>query len=1070
MQIDVDRDPIKVNKLLGKRASIGPIPASQIIPWALIGGMTYFVLVMLLALGIEIWLACWVWLAASWWVLTGERTYALIKSWAPLPGVDWINGETLFIRATEPGVWKRKQRERIKPIRVETQTGARGFMPFQKFSHIHSIAEIAIGGHTFACLVLHNPDTDQWSAQIPFTFEGFHPQLFRHEVEAAVRALYRSMSELGQGEFLTFHLSCRSDIRRRAQHLRQQAKSAPLPQLSILLMNEEQHIKELTERGVRQEWEQIVWATWTAEKNLQEKNDVIGKTLLSLQKLYQGWSRSLTGTEQQHFNTFYVDLARQIHEHGYLAWRNLLETKADLSVQALSSQAVWEWLWYRFNQRSAPKLPQCIQIIEAEAGLQQHVPISGQKDLTTLLIQGEHGQTTCPKHKQQHGYVYANGRVGKVMVIEAPPELWRNSREQLMWIWNRLSASYVRDTEAVIQITPKERWSTQDELEKMSRQSYTAEKRALMEGTGKLVHANLQGEYAADALRKLLEGRHPLYCAPVFMVWRETEQQADEAVAQLCNAFGAAQAVAEDDIAWRVWVETLPINDFPLLQKFSVFSDRRLTLDSETVAGFLPLVRPRSLDGKGVEFLTERGGQPVYIDLFGYHPGRVLITGASGSGKSAMAGRVLAEALAQQIPVMGIDLSSGGNSTFQMLVTMLGDEKAAYVDILREQLNLLEPPDVRNLPTELQVQRIKRWKDLARQAIVAIAMGQLDDPQLLDRVESICLRLLEVFFSDAEMIERYNEAFEQGWKSEQWRRIPTLHELLTFCSREKLGLETYEEIDARAINQIVNQVGAKLVDPNIGDAIGRPSTVSPDPLIKFYALSGLSNESNAYIMAISAQMACLRNALAHPRSLFVGDELSVLLGKEGFADLVGELLATGRKEGVSTLILSQDLDAIVDCSASSKILANITTNITGLTTHAATAAYINTLGYDPAIIAQNATERFRGNRGELYTCWLIERNNRFWQTRYYSAPMTLAALANAEPEKAARQRILAHYPKTTRGYMEGLAHFSKEYVKALRGGQRLEDIGVSRHAPQTQRSRPLTPLRPIPPAYARQHP
>ena len=62
MQIDVDRDPIKVNKLLGKRASIGPIPASQIIPWALIGGMTYFVLVMLLALGIEIWLACWVWL------------------------------------------------------------------------------------------------------------------------------------------------------------------------------------------------------------------------------------------------------------------------------------------------------------------------------------------------------------------------------------------------------------------------------------------------------------------------------------------------------------------------------------------------------------------------------------------------------------------------------------------------------------------------------------------------------------------------------------------------------------------------------------------------------------------------------------------------------------------------------------------------------------------------------------------------------------------------------------------------------------------------------------------------
>lgn len=391
MQIDVDKDPIKVNKLMGKRASIGPIPASQIIPWAIIGGTAYFIVVMLLALGIQVWLVCWVWLATSWWALTGERAYAFIKSWAPLPGADWINGETLFVKATEPGVWKRKQRARIQPVRVETQNGAKRFMPFQKFSHLHSITEISMSGHKFACLVLHNPDTDQWSAQIPFKFEGFHPQLYRHEVEAAVQALHRSMSELCNGEFLTFHLSCRSDPRRRARQLRGQTQSSPLPQLSILLMNEEQHIKELSARGVRQDWEQTVWAAWTAEKNLQEKNDLIGKTLLSLEKLYRGWSHSITGTQQQHFDSFYSDLARQIHEQGYLAWRNLLETKAELTVQPMSAQAVWEWLWYRFNQRSAPKLPQCIQIIETEAGLQQSVPISGQKDLTTLLIQGEQG-------------------------------------------------------------------------------------------------------------------------------------------------------------------------------------------------------------------------------------------------------------------------------------------------------------------------------------------------------------------------------------------------------------------------------------------------------------------------------------------------------------------------------------------------------------------------------------------------------------------------------------------------------------------------------------------------------
>jgi hypothetical protein len=46
--------------------------------------------------------------------------------------------------------------------------------------------------------------------------------------------------------------------------------------------------------------------------------------------------------------------------------------------------------------------------------------------------------------------------VGKVAVIEAPPELWRNTRQQLKWIWDRLSQTWIRDTEVtVVKVTPK---------------------------------------------------------------------------------------------------------------------------------------------------------------------------------------------------------------------------------------------------------------------------------------------------------------------------------------------------------------------------------------------------------------------------------------------------------------------------------------------------------------------------------------------------------------------------------------------------------------------------------------
>jgi hypothetical protein len=1053
-RFDVEKDPIPINKIFGQRASIGPIPASQAAPWMLLGASTYFIIKMVLAASFTVWVVIWVWLSASYWLLTGDRAYRFFKRWVPPPGEDWINAETLFIPVTQPGLWKRKIGSLLKPIALRTHDGGvKRFMPFQSFSHVHSIAEIKMGGHRFACLLLYNPQSRQWSAQIPFQFAGYHPQLYRHEVEAFIDNIQRCMTEVFDGEFMTLHLSSRSDIRQRSQELENLAQNSPMPPVSVLLFNEQKRIAELSERGVRQVWEQTIWVSWTAQKSSQDRTDLLGRAVTWVQRTAQGFVRSFVGTEQIYFQDFYLNLARQIHEYGYLPWRNLLETKAELQVEAMSGAELYETLWYQFNSQPCTAIPELIKVTEGENGLEQIVPIAGQKDIITRLIQGEKGKSSCPKHKHQTGYLYCNGRVGKVVVLEDPPEHWRSAREALRWIWNRMSSSYVRDTEVIVQITPRERWIVQDELEKMNRQSFTQRRRAIEEGTGKMVHANLQDEYTSDALRKILEGRKPLYCAPVFVVWRNSERECDEAVVQICNAFESSHAVVENDIAWRVWIESLPINDFSLLTKFSAFSERRMTMDSETVVGFMPLTRPRELDQRGVEFLTEQGGAPLHIDMFPQEePQRVLVTGSTGSGKSVLGWRFIEEVLAAGIPVVGMDLSTGGNSTFQLAIQMLGED-AAYVDILQEHLNLLEPPDLRNLDPKIQIQRFKRWKDFTRQSIVAIAMGQINEQALLERVDSITLRLLENYFADAEIIERYNVAFEQGWKSEAWQQMPTLHDLLKFCSKEKLGLESYESIDALAINQIVSQVGAKLVDPNIGDMLAKPSSVPPNARIMFYALSGLTNENNSYIMALSAQMACLRNALAHPKSLFVGDELSVLLSKRGFAELIGEQFATGRKEGLSILILAQDMDAIADCSASAKILANLSTTITGCTTHAATRTYSDKLSFPAEVILPTATEKYKGNRPEMFTRWLISRQGRFWDTRFYAPPMMLAALANGEDEKLARQRILSQYPQTQRGYLLGLSHFTQEYVMAMRGSKRLREIGLSDFDRFQQRNR-----------------
>ena len=625
--MDIDKDPIKVNKVLGKRASIGPIPADQLLPWVMLGCIAFFFTRMLFALPMLWWLGTWIWFSTTWWLLTGNATYKYIKSWVSPPGHDFLNAETLFIRATDFGTFKRMRSSNLNSIEMQTSQGRLFFKPFQQFTHLHSLAEINMGGYIFACLILYDRKTDAWSAQIPFVFDGIHPQLYRSEVEQILTALYTGMGELPDGENLTFIMAGRSQTRQRKSQLQSLAENCESDAVTVLTLNELQRVKEISKSGARQVWEQTIWCSWTASRATEARTDEIGKALLWLQKKYQNWIRSFVGTQQSHFNDFYSRLARELYEKGFLRWKNLLSTKSSLEIRPMDADQLWEWLWYRFNSRPAPKLPHAIRITETESGLLEDIPISGQKDIVTRLIQGDRGKTSCPKHKQQRGYIYVNGMVGKVVVIEQPPELWRNGRQQLSWIWDRLSTSYVRDTEVVVQVTPRERWSIQDELEKMSRQSYTEKKRALTEGTGRGVHADLQSEYAEDALRKILEGKQPLSVAPVFIIWRQSERAADEAAAQFCNAFGAAHAVSEEDIAWRLWVESLPINSFPLLKKFSLFSERRLTLDSESVTGFLPLTRPRDLDSEGVEFLTDRGGHPLYVDILDSQKGRVLITG-----------------------------------------------------------------------------------------------------------------------------------------------------------------------------------------------------------------------------------------------------------------------------------------------------------------------------------------------------------------------------------------------------------------------------------------------------------
>jgi len=1050
MHRDPDIGFVKVNRILGKQASIGPVPADQLLPWMILISIAYFLTQGLFSLGMPVFLFVGAWFCVTWWLLTGKQPHLFVDRFRNPPGTDWINGGNPYLSPIPENryPWQRsripdsKLTFRLKNTKVTSQHRQFDiYSPFQNAMDLCAIVEIKKDGREAAAFLLEKGG--KYQLCFGFNFAGIHDLLYKAEVANLADALEEGFKDVQQGERLTFFAGCYSNDAHRQQQLDDLADRCSLSPISVLTRNEKIRTKQLSRKGIRQTWQHNIFATWTTADPEGDKQDAISKFIKSAWTLISPVLDRITGAKLQKERIVLQNLLLKGFQEGFIQWELMLANKIGLPVQPMTAEQLWQWLWKRFNQSEAPLCPQIVTLEATEDGeLRLFETVNSTKHPCTLLLQGQSGVPATPQHRGMRDRVFLPGLGKEVAVLSMtdPPLGWGSIRDQLKWMFKIMSQAYVYDTECIVDVSTTNSFLIKENLVKQAKSSRASSERSAQKGQGRDVGAELKAEESFDAQRKLFQGSKAVYAAPLFMVYRNNAEELFHACNLLCNSFETATVQRETNVAWDLFLQALPINQRRLLESGFIGSEKRATLDTETIAGLLPLVVPRSLDRCGVELLTQQGGKPIHVDLFVSGAKRALITGTSGSGKSVLAWRFVIDALLQGIPVVGMDISSGANSTFKTAIELLGDQ-GAYYDITRGSSNLMEPPDLRRFkeqPAELN-RRMEIWKDSLRRALCAISMGKIHDPSLGQRVDVILLRTIDIFFKDPEIVQRYNEAFEYGWKSPQWQEMPVLKDFLRFCSKERLNLTAVQEIDNRAINQIHSQINA-LLSSKLGNAVGRPSSFSPEPSIIFFALSGLNNEQDAYLMAINAHSACVRNALSHPKSLFVGDELSVLLKKDGFAAMIGEFSATGRKEGISIILISQDPDSICECSAGAQIMANLNYRLTGKITATAVNSFVRYLQYDPGIISVNASEKFHAKRSLIATCWLVETDGRFWQTYYIPGLMVLASVANNGDETKLRNLLLAQQPPDMKGQLTALKHFSDLLAVSITEGTPLKEF------------------------------
>jgi len=1042
----MDEKYIKVIDALNDKPKFLFFPADLVFPCAGITAIAFVFTYIVLGLGMTHFVAVSVWLSGTWWILAGEKSYEFTDRLVPLPGKEYFNLNSLFVPATDIGTFKRKMTNKPKAQFRTNRSGKKEkHVPFQIESNLHSIMEIDFGEDKFA--VLLKCDRDEWSATIPLALEGIHPELYDSEVKALAEDLSESLKDIPYGESITFMLGCRSSTRKRSQQLDDLSAQNNLPLINLLIASEKIRIRETTKKGFRQEWSQYAFLTWTQKKQaLRKNNDLLSKFMNTVGSFLNSKSRQFVGTNNEHWRNIYIKLACEIYENSYSPWKINLRSKAKLSFQPLTADRIWEdLLWHKFNRQKAPPIPHLIKVTRVGGKLDYQIKVANTqhpKDTISVLLEGEKGRPTCPQHHCRRDVVAVNKELVAAMTLERTPKGWEDPREQLVWSWSKISDLTVRDTEIFLEISNGNKEKAHDDLVKISKQSTTSNVQAIDNGEGLNVAATMKQSEALEAQKRLHQGAEPLFGAMVVLVYRQNLEELQRACDRLANSFSPAKLIREEKICWKMWCETLPFNSLKLLKSTHLFTERRPILDSISIRGLLPISKPKNLHKDGFELINAEGGYPLHVDLFKNNE-RAIVTGKSGSGKSVLSFAIVKHALAQGIKVVGMDMSNAGESTFEIVTNLLG-EKGSYINIVKRSFNILQPPNLSEFDEEKQEDRLRIWKNSVRKVIVSLAMGQIQDQELLERVDAIVLRLLNKFFNDDTIVDRYNLAFDRGWQSDAWQNMPVLEDLLFFCSREKLGIDDCKDIDERAINQINNQIEAKLIDPNIGRAISRPSDIPPEPDMKFFALSGLTNENNSFVMALVAQMACLNTALESLKSCLVMDECSVLLAKHGFSEIVGERFATGRKEGQSVLIIGQDIEAIVNCSSSSKIMTNTDYWLIGKTTSNSAESYVRELKIPAHIIYKNASESFQANKQYMYSNWLLCRDNRYWSCMYFPGLIDLAALANSPDEKAARQRILSKHPNTELGILEGLAEFSYELSKSFSSGSQLSLIGANK--------------------------
>ncbi|WP_416671437.1 hypothetical protein [Egbenema bharatensis] len=895
------------------------------------------------------------------------------------------------------------------------------FKPFEDETHLECICKLNIRGRNIGAYLLKRGQ--QFSFVFGFKAPGIHTLFSREQAEATLNQIEAGLKGFRPGDRLRIHFRSFADDGERQQELEQLVNATDCLETQFLLLAQQRSTRSLTESSERQMKQLYLFATYTIEPGKEMSSDHLERVLAWMIAQYE----ALKGMKERKEHEQYQQMLKHAFSYGYFHWEQLINSRMGLQASAMTAEELWGYLWQQFNTHSPPPLPQCLVLQENQGKLCLEEEIRDDGHAVSVLLRGEQGRPAHPKADRQ--WVRVRSQFVGALALESKPTGFASPEHQLYYLWQALAN--VPDCEVVCELAAADRMMTRITLQRLTRQNITATYRAT-EFKNVDVASQVRAKRGIEAQEKIFEGAMPIWVSVLALVHRTDPESLNESCQKISHAFPQGEFIRETEVAWLLWLKSLPIVEGWLLGD----NRKQLYLTNEAPA-LMPLACSRAVDTQGLELITRQGNMPLLIDFVHKHRG-ILIFGETRSGKSVLASDIFVWAIAHGMNVISLDYPKpDGTTTYTDLVKFFG-EQGAYFDIGSERNNLFQIPDLRHLPLQQQEERLEDYKEFLVKALNTMVMGTQTEGQLGKRVHTMLWQALAVFFADSQIQKRYQVAFEHGLGSKAWRKMPTLMDFVETVRGLDLGVDS--ELAREATATILLELQGWLTS-RVGKAISQPSTIRADARFTVFALRNVGDNIEAAVLALSAQSMAFRKALEVTDSLLAIDESPILFKYNGIAQIIGQVCANGAKAGIRPLIIGQDPDTIANSIAGSQILQNLNTRLIGAIQPNALASYERFFGYNPAVLLPNTNESFRTNPSQLCSHWLVDADARLVQCRHHPAPELLAAVANNQKEQRARHRVLAQHPNKFAGYKA----FADEYVNAMQSGRSMDMIVPEGH-------------------------